>query len=61
MREGDHGSSGAFFVVHVTMCDPFQVKATGTLRGVPSLATQDGGTSRAAGSSRLIGGGSEPL
>jgi hypothetical protein len=37
-REGGHGSLGAFFVVHMTMCDPFQVKAIGTLRGVPSLA-----------------------
>lgn len=34
-----HWAVAAFFVVHMTMCDPFQVKAIGTLRGVPSLAT----------------------
>ena len=33
------GSFGAFFVVHMTICEPFQVNAIGTLRGVPSLAT----------------------
>ena len=33
------GSFGAFFVVHSTICEPFQVKAIGMLRGVPSLAT----------------------
>ncbi len=32
-------SFGAFFVVHMTISEPFQVKAIGTLRGVPSLAT----------------------
>ena len=33
------GSFGAFFVVHMTISEPFQVNAIGTLRGVPSLAT----------------------
>jgi hypothetical protein len=33
------GSFGAFFGVHMTICEPFQVKMIGTLRGVPSLAT----------------------
>ena len=33
------GSFGAFFVVHMTISEPFQVNAMGTLRGVPSLAT----------------------
>jgi hypothetical protein len=33
------GVWGAFFGVHMTMCDPFQVKSIGTLRGAPSLAT----------------------
>src|SRR5205807_5716148 len=28
-----------FFVVHMTICEPFQTKPIGTLRGVPSLAT----------------------
>jgi len=30
---------GAFFAVHMTICEPFQVNAIGILRGVPSLAT----------------------
>jgi hypothetical protein len=33
------GIFGAFFVVHMTTSEPFQVKAIGTVRGVPSLAT----------------------
>jgi hypothetical protein len=32
-------SFGAFFVVHMTICEPFQTNPIGTLRGVPSLAT----------------------
>jgi len=32
-------SFGAFFDVHMTICEPFQVKMIGTLRGVPSPAT----------------------
>ena len=32
------GSFGAFFEVHMTIVEPFQVNAIGTLRGVPSLA-----------------------
>jgi hypothetical protein len=30
---------GAFLVVQSTICDPFQVNAIGTVRGVPSGAT----------------------
>ena len=33
------GSFGAFFDVQTTISEPFQEKAIGTLRGVPSLAT----------------------
>jgi hypothetical protein len=33
------GSFGAFFEVHMTISEPFQTNAIGTLRGVPSLAT----------------------
>ena len=33
------GSFGAFFAVHMTISEPFQVNAIGTLRGLPSLAT----------------------
>ena len=32
-------SFGAFFDVHITICDPFQANPIGTFRGVPSLAT----------------------
>ena len=32
-------SFGAFFDVHMTISEPFQVNAIGTARGVPSLAT----------------------
>ncbi len=32
-------SFGAFLEVHMTTSEPFHVKAIGTLRGVPSLAT----------------------
>jgi hypothetical protein len=32
-------SFGAFFVVHMTISEPFQVNPIGTFRGVPSLAT----------------------
>ena len=32
-------SFGAFFEVHMTISEPFQVNAIGMLRGVPSLAT----------------------
>src|SRR5882762_8580149 len=33
------GSFGAFFAVQMTISEPFQLNPTGTLRGVPSLAT----------------------
>ncbi|WP_441296815.1 hypothetical protein [Allokutzneria sp. A3M-2-11 16] len=33
------GSFGALVLVHMTISEPFQVKAIGTVRGVPSLAT----------------------
>jgi hypothetical protein len=33
------GSFGAFFVVHMTRWEPFQVNAIGMDLGVPSLAT----------------------
>ena len=36
---GGIGGFGAFFVVHMTISEPFQVNPIGTLRGVPSLAT----------------------
>ena len=32
-------SFGAFFEVHMTISEPFQVNPIGTFRGVPSLAT----------------------
>jgi hypothetical protein len=32
-------SFGAFFAVHMTISEPFQVNAIGMFRGVPSLAT----------------------
>ncbi|MBO8192971.1 hypothetical protein ITI46_15025 [Streptomyces oryzae] len=41
---------GAFLCVHV-MCDPFRVKAIGTLRGVPSLPTSPGGSPSLSSSS----------
>src|SRR5690349_9320199 len=49
------GSLGAFFVVHMMICEPFQVNAIGTLRGVPSLATYASRVRSRASSSRLIG------
>jgi hypothetical protein len=33
------GNFGAFFAVHITISEPFQLNPIGTLRGVPSLAT----------------------
>ena len=33
------GSFWAFFAVHITISEPFQVNAIGMARGVPSLAT----------------------
>ena len=33
------GTFAAFFAVHMTICEPFQVNPIGIERGVPSLAT----------------------
>ncbi|MCX4398642.1 winged helix-turn-helix domain-containing protein [Streptomyces sp. NBC_00257] len=49
-----HGSSGAFFVIHMTMCDPFHAKVIGTLRGVPSVLGDVGRTRHVAGRQLLL-------
>ena len=48
-------SFGAFFDVHMTICEPFQTNAIGTARGVPSLATYARRVRSRASSSWLSG------